>query len=195
MRPKSLLLLALALGCGLVASIGISQVMDRNGEPHGTLETVPIYVALHNINLGDPIDAEMLSLAGVAQGQGAARRDLEAGRPGRPPPAHRDHRRRADPGRQAAGPGPDRRPDPLDSEGHAAEDDRRRRRKERRRLAGPRRPRRRAAVRPQGRARPASKRPSRKIILQNIRVFAVDQTVQRSPDGGEETARSPRRFR
>ena len=30
MRPKSLLLLALALGCGLVASIGISQVMDRN---------------------------------------------------------------------------------------------------------------------------------------------------------------------
>ena len=25
-----------------------------------------------------------------------------------------------------------------------------------------------------------------KIILQNIRVFAVDQTVQRSPDGGEE---------
>ena len=25
-----------------------------------------------------------------------------------------------------------------------------------------------------------------KVILQNIRVFAVDQTVQRSPDGGEE---------
>ena len=62
MRPKSLLLLALALGCGLVASIGISQVMDRNN--HGTtkIETVPIYVAVHNINLGDPIDAKMLSL-------------------------------------------------------------------------------------------------------------------------------------
>src|SRR4051812_3118681 len=62
MRPKSLLLLALALGCGLVASIGISQVMDRNNSPHTKLETVPIYVALHNINLGDPIDAKMLSL-------------------------------------------------------------------------------------------------------------------------------------
>ena len=62
MRPKSLLLLALALGCGLVASIGISQVMDRNGQHPGQLETVPIYVALHNINLGDPIDADMLSL-------------------------------------------------------------------------------------------------------------------------------------
>src|SRR5215211_2480764 len=62
MRPKSLLLLALALGCGLVASIGISQVMDRNNNPHTKLETVPIYVALHNINLGDPIDLSMLSL-------------------------------------------------------------------------------------------------------------------------------------
>ena len=62
MRPKSLILLALALGCGLVASIGISQVMDRNGHAQAKLETVPIYVAVHNINLGDPIDAKMLSL-------------------------------------------------------------------------------------------------------------------------------------
>ena len=30
MRSKSIVLLALALGCGLVASIGISQVMDRH---------------------------------------------------------------------------------------------------------------------------------------------------------------------
>jgi len=63
MRPKSLLLLALALGCGLVASIGISQVMDRNANrPQAALETTPIYVALHNINLNDPIDASMVSL-------------------------------------------------------------------------------------------------------------------------------------
>jgi pilus assembly protein CpaB len=61
MRPKSLLLLALALGCGLVASIGISQVMDRPST-QAALETVPIYVAKHNINLGDPISKEMLSL-------------------------------------------------------------------------------------------------------------------------------------
>lgn len=62
MRPKSLLLLALALGCGLVASIGISQVMDANGKRGANIETAPIYVALHNINLGDPIDATMVSL-------------------------------------------------------------------------------------------------------------------------------------
>ena len=62
MRPKSLILLALALGCGLVASIGISQVMDRNRGAQVSIETSPIYVALHNINLGDPIDSTMVSL-------------------------------------------------------------------------------------------------------------------------------------
>ena len=62
MRPKSLMLLILALGCGLVASIGISQVMDRHSKQQVAVETTPIYVALHNINLGDPIDASMVSL-------------------------------------------------------------------------------------------------------------------------------------
>ncbi|MGL4513584.1 MAG: Flp pilus assembly protein CpaB [Lacipirellulaceae bacterium] len=63
MRPKSLILLALALGCGLAASIGISQVMDANARrPGQALETKPIYVALHNINLGDPIGASMIAL-------------------------------------------------------------------------------------------------------------------------------------
>ncbi len=60
MRPKSLVLLALALGCGLVASIGISQVLD--GKNQKAVETVPIYVALQNINLGDPLDEGMVSL-------------------------------------------------------------------------------------------------------------------------------------
>jgi len=60
MRPKSLILLALALGCGLVASIGISQVLD--GKNQKAIPTVPIYVALQNINLGDPLDEGMVSL-------------------------------------------------------------------------------------------------------------------------------------
>ncbi len=60
MRPKSILLLALALGCGLVASIGISQVLDSKNQ--AVVETVPIYVALKNINLGDPVDESMVSL-------------------------------------------------------------------------------------------------------------------------------------
>lgn len=63
MRPKSLLLLTLALGCGLVASIGISQVLDRKGGqgPTGP-EMEPIYVAKADINLGDKITAELLNL-------------------------------------------------------------------------------------------------------------------------------------
>ncbi len=61
MRPKSLVLLALAAGCGLIASIGISQVIDSN-KRNAPVATVPIYVALQNINLGDPINDAMLSL-------------------------------------------------------------------------------------------------------------------------------------
>jgi len=60
MRPKSLVLLGLALLCGLVASVGISQVLD--GKNQKAVETVPIYVALQNINLGDPLDEGMVSL-------------------------------------------------------------------------------------------------------------------------------------
>ena len=60
MRFKSLTLLALAGGCGIVASIGISQVLDSH-KAQLRVETKPICVALHNINLGDPIDASMVS--------------------------------------------------------------------------------------------------------------------------------------
>jgi pilus assembly protein CpaB len=61
MRPKSLILLALALGCGLVASIGISQVLDSSNRPVA-VETAPIYVALRNINVGDPLTETMVAL-------------------------------------------------------------------------------------------------------------------------------------
>ena len=50
MRPKSLILLALALGCGLVASIGISQVMEsRRGQKSTNEEQTEILVALDDI--------------------------------------------------------------------------------------------------------------------------------------------------
>ncbi len=62
MRPKSLILLVLALGCGLVASIGISQVMDRRGSRKATIETEPIYIAKVDINLSDRITAEFVKL-------------------------------------------------------------------------------------------------------------------------------------
>jgi pilus assembly protein CpaB len=63
MRPKSLLLLTLALGCGLVASIGISQVLDRKaGLGRSTTETEAIYIAKLDINLGDALTEEVLKL-------------------------------------------------------------------------------------------------------------------------------------
>lgn len=56
MRPKSLILLLLALGCGLVASIGISQVMaNRNQGPAPTVETDKILVANKDIKVNEPL--------------------------------------------------------------------------------------------------------------------------------------------
>jgi len=64
MRAKSLLLLMLALGCGLVASIGITQVMaKRNQEPVvATGEMDAIFVAMEDIPMGDPVTAQMVKL-------------------------------------------------------------------------------------------------------------------------------------
>jgi pilus assembly protein CpaB len=62
MRAKSMALLMLALGCGLVASIGITQVMaKRNTDPSGpAAETVPIFVAVKDIPLGEPLSSAMV---------------------------------------------------------------------------------------------------------------------------------------
>lgn len=63
MRSKSILLLTLALGCGLIASIGISQVMDHNSASTAAPgEMAPIYVALMDIPGREPITAEMIKL-------------------------------------------------------------------------------------------------------------------------------------
>jgi pilus assembly protein CpaB len=183
MRPKSLLLLALALGCGLVASIGISQVMDR--KPQATLETVPIYIALHNINLGDPIDQKMVSLEEwpkdkVPRGAISKLTDLEGRRPrtaifeGEPLLEGKllEPGQVADPIR-AIPKGMRLKTIAVDAEKSAAG------------LLGPGD---RVDVQLFVRkdARTGIEKAKSKIILQNIRVFAVDQTVQRSPDGADE---------
>jgi pilus assembly protein CpaB len=61
MRMKSLILIFIALGCGLVASIGISQVMDRGGSG-GSLEVEQILVALSDIDIGSKLDANNVKL-------------------------------------------------------------------------------------------------------------------------------------
>ncbi len=184
MRPKSLLLLALALGCGLVASIGISQVMDKNGETVVGYETESIYVALVNINLNDPIDASMVQLQDwpkdkIPQGAITSLEELENRRPrtaiiqgepmlegkllaqgevhdpiGNIPPGMRLKTISVDAEKSAAG---------LLSPGDRVDIQ----------LFVSRNP---GAGIPMARTR---------VILQNIRIFAVDQTVQRATDGGE----------
>jgi pilus assembly protein CpaB len=63
MRAKSMVLILIALGCGLVASIAISQVMERdsNGET-AKLETVQIYVALSDIDVNEQLTANNVRL-------------------------------------------------------------------------------------------------------------------------------------
>ncbi|MCC6509293.1 MAG: Flp pilus assembly protein CpaB [Pirellulaceae bacterium] len=62
MRAKSLLLLIIALGCGTVASVGISQVMmDQKG---GSTEpaTVEIYVAMKDVDVNQKLTPELFKL-------------------------------------------------------------------------------------------------------------------------------------
>ena len=61
MRPKSMILIVIAMGCGLVASIAISQVLDQNAN-QTTVATQKIFVALQDTDLGVALTAEMLKL-------------------------------------------------------------------------------------------------------------------------------------
>jgi pilus assembly protein CpaB len=62
MRSKTIILLVLALGCGLVASIGISQVLSRNQDAGATEETAAVWVALADIKSGDLLTPQTLKL-------------------------------------------------------------------------------------------------------------------------------------
>lgn len=54
MRPKSLILLSLALGCGLVASLGINQVMSKGSPVAAPVDnSQKIFVAVKEINMND----------------------------------------------------------------------------------------------------------------------------------------------
>lgn len=59
MRPKSLILLAMALGCGLVAAVGINQIMAR---PSTDVETTSIVVAKKEVLKGDLIKPDDIRL-------------------------------------------------------------------------------------------------------------------------------------
>ncbi len=63
MQPKSLILLLLALACGLVAAIGITQVISKQAQqPVPMGETVPILVAKETIPAWTPLSAQHVKL-------------------------------------------------------------------------------------------------------------------------------------
>ncbi|QDU25952.1 hypothetical protein ETAA8_10240 [Anatilimnocola aggregata] len=63
MRMKSLILIFIALGCGLVASIGISQVMDRKANAGGAgIEMEPILVTIKDLDINSAFDAQNVKL-------------------------------------------------------------------------------------------------------------------------------------
>lgn len=59
MKPKTVMLLAVAVGCGLVAMLGVQQAI--NAKPKATeVETTRVLVALENIDPGFPLTPEMV---------------------------------------------------------------------------------------------------------------------------------------
>jgi pilus assembly protein CpaB len=71
MRARSVALLLLALGCGLVASIGITQVIGKRGtapaDPTG--ETNAIFVALEDVPFGEALTPQVLRLESWPEGK------------------------------------------------------------------------------------------------------------------------------
>lgn len=62
MRAKSLVLFVIAIGCGLAASIGVSQYMETASGPTQDVETEKILVAMTDISIGDTLDAQTVKL-------------------------------------------------------------------------------------------------------------------------------------
>jgi pilus assembly protein CpaB len=64
MRPKSLALLLLALGCGLVASAGITRVMAKRDVKPESLpgDSQAIFVAMADVGMGDLLTSQVLKL-------------------------------------------------------------------------------------------------------------------------------------
>ena len=53
----------LAIGCGLVASLGITQVMSKRGDSTAaTNDTQPVFVAMKDVGQGEPLTPQSLKL-------------------------------------------------------------------------------------------------------------------------------------
>ncbi len=62
MRPKSIVLVLLAVGCGLVASIGVSQFLEARGKPADQGDKQAVFVALTDIAPNEEFTAQNIKL-------------------------------------------------------------------------------------------------------------------------------------
>src|SRR4051812_17231756 len=64
MRPKTIVLLALALGCGSIAAVGINQVLANRNTPVIVQkgDTQPILVAMSDVGMGDVLTPATVKL-------------------------------------------------------------------------------------------------------------------------------------
>jgi pilus assembly protein CpaB len=63
MRAKTMILFLIAVGCGLVASIGVSQYLENaSGNTGAAVEADKIFVAVADINIGEKLDAQNVKL-------------------------------------------------------------------------------------------------------------------------------------
>ena len=69
MRTKSIILIVIALGCGLVASIGISEVLKQGPASGPKTETEPILVAALDIDIGTKLDAQNVKIEDWPKGK------------------------------------------------------------------------------------------------------------------------------
>lgn len=60
MKPKALMLLAVAVGCGLVAMLGVQQAMQGSQGKAAPVETVKVLVALKDIRPGERLSEELV---------------------------------------------------------------------------------------------------------------------------------------
>ena len=58
MKSKSLILMIVSLGFGLIAAVGISQVMGRNNTQQPVLQTGPVVVPVKDLELGELLNEE-----------------------------------------------------------------------------------------------------------------------------------------
>lgn len=61
MKTKSIMLIAVSLGFGLIAAIGMSQVLGKKGPEEAKVEMAQVYVAIEPLDIGDELTEDFIA--------------------------------------------------------------------------------------------------------------------------------------